>query len=169
MPTSCAPRDKVCAVRRDPDGGSKADEPSSPAFYMILVRRPSTARHKHLPTAPPNHLAPVLSQAAGALLSSCTSCRASTLAHGEGPQARAALHLNAVKHGVPKELKSSRRRGAQGCCRGAQAAGLAAGTSLAGPGDAGVCRVCCDSRGCRVGFWPSAHLRGTWRHVRASG
>ena len=169
MPASRALPNKACAVRRCSGGGSYVNEPSSPSFYMIMVCCPSAPRQKLLPTAGPNHLAPVLSQAAGALLSSCTSCRASTLAHGEGPQARAALHLNAVKHGVPEELKSSRRRGAQGCCRGAQAAGLAAGTSLAGPGDAGVCRVCCDSRGCRVGFWPSAHLRGPRSHVRASG
>ena len=160
MPTSCAPVDKACAVRRGHGGGNKAEEPSSPSFYMILVRRPSVACHKLLPTAPPNQLAPVLSQAAGALLSSCTSYRASTLTRGEAPQARAALHLNAVKHGVPEELKSSRRRAVQGCCSGAQAADLAAGTPLAGPGDVVVCRVRCDSRGCRVGFWPSAHLRG---------
>ena len=168
MPTSCAPRDKACAVRKGPGGGSKADEPSSPAFYMILVRRPSTARHKHQPTAPPNHLAPVLSQAAGALLSSSTSCRARTLSHGKLPEARAALQLNTAKHGVHEEHKSSRLRAAQGYCSGLQAARLAAGTARTGPVDGVVCRVRVCSRASPVGFRPSTHLRGPTRHVRAS-
>ena len=160
MPTSRAPLDKACADRRCCGGGNNTDGPSSPSFYIIFKVRPSAPSPKLVRTTPSDHRAPVLSQAAGALLSSCTSYRASTLTRGEAPQARAALHLNAVKHGVPEELKSSRRRAVQGCCSGAQAADLAAGTPLAGPGDVVVCRVRCDSRGCRVGFWPSAHLRG---------
>ena len=169
MPMSCAPRDKACAVRKGPGGGSKADEPSSPGFYMILVRRPSTARHKHQPTAPPNHLAPVLSQAAGDLLSSSPSCPASSSRHGEGSQARAALHINTLLGGVPEELLSHAARAAQDCCSCSRGAGRAVGTGRAGHLSGGARRARGVSPGSAASFRPSTHLRGSRSHVRASG
>ena len=169
MPTSCAPRDKACAVCRVAGGGSKADEPSSPSFYMILVRRPSTARHKHLPAATPDNLAPVLRQAAGILLSSSTCCRASTFTHGQGLQGQATPILNTLLGGVPEELLGHAARAAHGCCSGSRAAGRALGIEWTGQvsGEAGRARLV--SRSSPVGFWPSAHLRGSRSHVRASG
>ena len=168
MPTSCAPRDKACAVCRVAGGGSKADEPSSPSFYMILVRRPSTARHRHLPAATPDNRAPVLRQAAGVLLSSSTCCRASTFTHGQGLQGQATPILNTLLGGVPEELLGHAARAAQGCCSCARAAGRAVGTRRAGQLSGGACRARGVSCGSAVSFRPSTHLRGPTRHVRAS-
>ena len=124
---------------------------------------------KLMPTAPPDHCAPVLPQAAGALPLSSTSCCRRTLAHKQGLQVQTTLPLNTLFGGVPEELLGRAARAAQGCCSWSQAAGRAVGTRWAGhlSGEAG--RAHRESRGCRVGFQPSAHLRGPRRHVRASG
>ena len=169
MPTPRTPHDKACAVRRDAGGGSRAEEPSSSSFYIILKVRPSAPSPKLMPTAPPDHCAPVLPQAAGALPLSSTSCCRRTLAHKQGLQVQTTLPLNTLFGGVPEELLGRAARAAQGCCSWSQAAGRAVGTRWAGhlSGEAG--RAHRESRGCRVGFQPSAHLRGPRRHARASG
>ena len=169
MPTPRTPHDKACAVRRDAGGGSRAEEPSSSSFYIILKVRPSAPSPKLMPTAPPDHCAPVLPQAAGALPLSSTSCCRRTLAHKQGLQVQTTLPLNTLFGGVPEELLGRAARAAQGCCSWSQAAGPAVGTGWAGhlTGETGRARR--ESRGCRVGFRALAHSRGSRSHVCTSG
>ena len=169
MPTLSAPLHKACDVRRYSGGGNKVDGSSSPSFYINLVRCPSASSPKLLPTTPPHHRPRVLPQVAGALPSSCTSCRTSKLTPYQGLQAQTTHALKTVGRGMPELLCCSSVRAAQDCSGGCWAAGLAVGTGLAGHlrGVAGTVRS--DSHGSRVGFGHRCHSRGARRHVRASG
>ena len=104
MPTFLTPHDKACAVHRDAGGGNRAEEQSSPSFYIILKVRPSAPSPKLVPTTPPHHCTPVLSQAAGALPSSSPSCYRRTLTHGQRLQVQTTSPLNRLLGGVPEEL-----------------------------------------------------------------
>ena len=169
MPTCRAPLDKACAVRRYSGGGNHADGPSSPFFYIIFWVRPSAPSSKLMPTAPPDKRTPVLRQAAGALPSSSTCCRASTLTHRQGLQGQATSTLNTLLGGVLEELLGHAARAAQGCCGYSRAAERAVGTERAGQLSGGARRSRGMSRGSAASFRPSTHSRGPSSHVRASG
>ena len=73
-------------------------------LHHPLWVRPSAPSSKLMPTAPPDKRTPVLRQAAGALPSSSTCCRASTLTHRQGLQGQATSTLNTLLGGVLEEL-----------------------------------------------------------------